>query len=91
MVERIIVRHIGFDEIVGVYPRYEQFLREEMDKFVEEVSDGCDDNYRVTEVGDEMYEMLFDIMEYNGCCADAEKIITAEDGTKFKIGFNYGH
>ena len=50
----------------------------------------CNDNYKIAEVGNEKYEVIYNKALKSGCCGSYDKEYNI-DGTIFRIGFNYGH
>lgn len=48
------------------------------------------DNFRITKIGNEEEEELYNMSRKKGCCGYYDEIITIRH-VKFKIGFNYGH
>jgi hypothetical protein len=72
------------------YRQYKSFILGSIQK-ARHTMDGCEDNFRVYKIGDkEMYE-IFLKQRSKGCCGVYEEEISHKDGTKFVIGFNYGH
>jgi len=87
-----MVKYISFEDILNKrYPKYKPFLEKEINRLIKENNDDCEDNYRVTMVDDVVYEEIYSLMKKRGCCGACDDIVEAKDGTKFKIGFNYGH
>lgn len=82
---------ISYDDLLNIYKNDKEFIEKEMEKLIKNINDGCEDNFRVARLDDEIFMGMYEAKEANGCCGSVDEIIETPNGVKYKIGFNYGH
>jgi hypothetical protein len=68
-----------------------KFVDQWFDEMYESGEYECMDNYRWAEVGDAFAEEDYEGQKASGCCGSHDTVITGPDGSRFRVGFNYGH